>query len=655
MRRELRRRRALSPAARRREARARKRPLRAAGEAPASEVGRWEAPFALPIVAIHSAVLPTGKVMMWAYPFTQTAGGARALETHAWLWDPAKGTGSDAFHEVSPPPGTGTKHAMLFCGGGSLLADGRLLTTGGTLYWPSSGSNVYAGTKEVWTFDPWSERWTRQPDMHEGRWYPSQVELADGRTVILSGLDSSHQGTINIDLEVFTPSPDAAGVGTIRRYPGGARPTFLYPHLFTMPDGNVLLAGPDRIDSALLATGGDAFTWTQLRRSSATRATGAAFLEPAGPSGSTRVTQLGGLGDGAADGSAPPRETAETLDTAHAGDGWQPAASLNVGRAFMNAVVLPDSSVVAVGGGNGRNAAGSQYVSWPDNRGRQVELRDPTTGAWSLGPAQQEDRAYHSTAVLLPDGRVLSGGDDRVDSSDNGEVYSPPYLFRGPRPTIQTAPVDVRWGSRMRIDTGGPAADRAVLMAPAVTTHAADMQSRHVELQILSRDPAGIEAVAPPSGAVAPPGWYMLFVLSSDGVPSVARWVHVHGAPPAAATVGPPALGGFAAAAQVGVLSRRVRLRGRSVTVRLENESAFAVPVRGTLRLGRRGTAASAASDSVVLAAGRRQHLRLVLGHSGRALVRRRGRVPATLTLVVRDPGGGTRTVRRMLALLSPS
>jgi hypothetical protein len=98
--------------------------VHAASLLPPSEAGSWDAPFPLPVHAIHAAVLPTGKVMIWSYPFQATSTSARLLETHAYLWDPSLGTGSDSFHEIDPPADAHSPHAMIFCGGGSLLADG---------------------------------------------------------------------------------------------------------------------------------------------------------------------------------------------------------------------------------------------------------------------------------------------------------------------------------------------------------------------------------------------------------------------------------------------------------------------------------------------------------------------------------------------------
>jgi hypothetical protein len=150
-----------------------------------------------------------------------------------------------------------------------------------------------------------------------------------------------------------------------------------------------------------------------------------------------------------------------------------------------------------------------------------------------MGPSQVETRAYHSTALLLPDGRVLSTGDDlnptsdgtRLGSSpdDTGEIYSPPYLFAGPRPVISSAPGAVRWDVPFGVGTAGDI-DDAVLVAPAAVTHGNDMNQRLVPLQMVATHAGGLTLESPPSANVAPPGWYMLFLLN-DGVPSMAKWV----------------------------------------------------------------------------------------------------------------------------------
>ena len=198
---------------------------------------------------------------------------------------------------------------------------------------------------------------------------------------------------------------------------------------------------------------------------------------------------------------------------------------------------FPTARRPTVGGGVGTGAQG--LYTFQDEQ-RQIELFDPVSGSWRLGPAQAEGRAYHSTAALLPDGRVISAGDNYNgtigqpggDRSDTAEIYSPPYLFKGARPAIGGAPQSVAWGDTFGIHSPD-SVSRAVLMAPAATTHGYDMNQRHVELQVTNTVAGtGIDVVSPPNSKVAPPGYYMLFLLNGQGVPSVASWVRIDGSAP---------------------------------------------------------------------------------------------------------------------------
>jgi hypothetical protein len=142
---------------------------------------------------------------------------------------------------------------------------------------------------------------------------------------------------------------------------------------------------------------------------------------------------------------------------------------------------------------------------------------------------------------------VLSAGDDFhpaldgwFSQTDTAEIYSPPYLFQpGTRPTIQTAPAEIGYSKQFTV-TGTGGANRAVLMAPGAATHGFDMQQRNVELEVEGVSGASIRLQAPSGGGVAPPGHYMLFVLNSDGVPSIAEWVHLD--EPAKEPVAPKAI-----------------------------------------------------------------------------------------------------------------
>ena len=641
----------LPPAERQRRARAQERASTAFVRSlalPAPEVvGAWGPPATLPGYAINMVLLPTGKILYWDRAPIPAGGGERPNTSRAYLWDPA--TPAAAPEDVTPPPldfdrDGDDDNVPIFCSGQSLLPTGEVFMAGGTLDVERPGQ-TFKGARFALTFDPWTRKWTRQPDMQEGRWYPGQGQLADGRIVVLSGLDESGTGSMNADLEVFTPSPVRGGVGSWRRYDlsnvdwGADTPGF-YPHLLTLPSGKLLMLGPNQtdvalLDPALLESGATA--WTQLPDLSDWHPTGSAVLLPGGPSGSSRAAIVGGYS-----GNALPRHSIDTAETADitnpASLSWITDASrvpdLNVARSNANLVQLPDGGMVMVGGAAGVSAdEGQNWVGTPEQQElKQIELYRPGATQWELGPAQQKFRSYHSTAVLLPDGRVLSAGDDywtftttdEADpelGTDTAEAYSPPYLFAGARPQITAAPAALQWGDAFRVQTAGPPATRAVLMAPGATTHGNDMNQRHVELQVTAADAAGLSLAAPPGPAVAPPGWYMLFVLDAAGTPSVATWIQLATRPPAPPP-GPAAADERAPRLSLS-LRRPARRGGRArLRVRLDERGTVRVYARAAGKRTRRSLSITKAGRvrNVAVALPRRTRARVVIRAVGRDL-----------------------------------
>jgi galactose oxidase-like protein len=526
--------------------------VRNAADAPAAEVGRWQPPFSIPVMAINAAMLPTGKVLWFSYPVNPNpiAGGPDVVNTaQAWLWDPATGRTK----RVDPPlwldPKDGKmKPANIWCAGTSFLADGRVVVAGGNLDYrvPGVAGKEFKGLDKVYTFDPFSETWTEQPDMEDGRWYPSQARLPDGRTVILSGLDSSGRTDIyptNKSIEVLTPSDESnlRGVGQVDRIPGnrgdvGMPPDGgLYPHTFWMPSGKLLIAGPEENDFWYLdgADPGKSLSdqWSllfpQQNRTERLFGTGVQVPNKPGAGPSTKYMQIGGWSDFNSPGNTATTETFDEADYQQNVKTWVNTPSLNTPRSHANTVLLPDGSMVEVGGGLGKDPTLQQWAAEPADR--NVELWDPDTGQWTEGAAQQEYRTYHSTALLLPDGRVVSAGDDYNGGwdRDSAEIYEPPYLFKGPRPVISGAPGLAALGGTLDVATPDPShVENAALVAPGATTHANDMNQRYYALQTTP----GVGQVSmslPASPNALLPGWYMLFLISDKGVPSVATWVRV--------------------------------------------------------------------------------------------------------------------------------
>jgi len=378
------------------------------------------------------------------------------------------------------------------------------------------------------TFDPFewershdpAKAWTVHAKMRHGRWYPSQVLMPDGRTIILQGLDESgikraDESNENPDIEVYDPKRpnEVAFLGTVPPKMMGAQ----YPHLFWMPSGRMLVSGPERSNSWLLEPP-NLGAPVDVPGAAAQHAWGTSVLMPLErDSRSGRVLLAGGAPDW---NTAAP--AAEVFD--EGSRTWSPASPLQVGRAHHNTVLLPDGSMVAVGGGSGEDKAwkgAGFYVAGQEHKA--VEVYDPESGTWKLGPSQRENRAYHSTALLLPDGSVVSAGTDLPgdDDRDTYEVYKPDYLS-GARPTTPVAPRTAGYGTTMTVRTPDAGIARAVLVAPGATTHGVDMSQRVIRLGAVRPVAGGYAVDTPVSGDVALPGHYMLFLLDGEGRPSEA-------------------------------------------------------------------------------------------------------------------------------------
>jgi hypothetical protein len=195
-------------------------------------------------------------------------------------------------------------------------------------------------------------------------------------------------------------------------------------------------------------------------------------------------------------------------------------------RRQLNATILADGKVLASGGSS---AAG---FSTESGSVLAAELWDPATGTWSQMASMTTPRLYHSTALLLPDGRVLSAGGGRcagcnVDRT-NAEIYSPPYLFKGARPTVTGAPTAVGYNQAFTIQTPDAAnITKVTWIRLSSVTHSFNMNQRFSTLVISSRTSGALSVTSPANSNLSPPGHYLLFVLNSNGVPSVARIVHI--------------------------------------------------------------------------------------------------------------------------------
>ncbi|MGH7578953.1 MAG: PKD domain-containing protein, partial [Gemmatimonadales bacterium] len=428
------------------------------------------------------SLLPDGKVLSWG------------LLGPPQTWDPATGQ----FTEV---PSQGE----LFCSGHSLLSDGRVLVTGGHI-----ASD--RGIADISIFSPATGSWTQSTPMRRGRWYPTNTTLANGSVVILAGRDEV--GDEVAEPEVWSPSG-------LRQLDNASLVLPYYPRTFVAPNGQVFYAGEQQTTRYLSTSGSGKWTTVGQRKYGA-RPYGAAVMYEAG-----KILYVGG---------GRTTNTAEIIDLNAASPAWQWTGSMAFARRNLNATLLPTGEVLVTGG--------SSHPAFNDvtEAVRAAEIWNPATGVWTTLASNAVRRTYHSTSLLLPDGRVLhTGSGEGADQPEefNAELFSPPYLSQGPRPTISGAPTNVGYGTDFLVETPNPADIAKIsLIRLGSVTHAFDMNGRFQWLTF-ARESGRLRISAPPSGTRAPPGHYMLFLVNQAGVPSVGRIVKV--SPTSEPTPGPNA------------------------------------------------------------------------------------------------------------------
>jgi PKD repeat protein len=397
----------------------------------------------------------------------------------------------------------------MFCNGMVVLPDGRPFINGGNLQY-----DPFHGEPRSSVFDPATGAFTDvQQNMAHGRWYPTVTTLSDGRVMTFSGLNET--GGTNTAVEIYT-------VGSVwsSEYPAGWTPP-LYPRMHLMTDGRVFYSGSGTGSRIFNPT---THTWSGVVASTNypnTRTYGTSVLLPLTPANSyrPRVMIFGG--------GSPATATTEIIDLSAPTPAWQYGPSMSQPRIEMNATILPNGEVLALGGSlNDEDAATASL---------NADLYDPAANTFSSAGANAYPRLYHSGSVLLPDATVLlvGGNPTRGSYEQHMEIYSPPYLFNtdgspASRPAITgVTPNAFSYNNTFQVFTSAAASIASVvLMRPGAQTHAFDMEQRLVGLSFTAGTGV-LDVTAPPNGNIAPPGYYMLFILNSAGVPSLATFVQL--------------------------------------------------------------------------------------------------------------------------------
>jgi hypothetical protein len=442
---------------------------------PLAATGQWGAVINWGIFGKHMALLTNGNVLAW--PTGQDA----------FVWNPTTQV------KTAVPATFGDLH----CAAQTILADGRVLVAGG------QDVQIHNGTTVTAIFDPMTNLWAQGTPMHYPRWYGTTTTLPDGRVLVASG-DMPGGGRANTP-EIYDPAADSwTDLTTATKDIG------LYPHMFVLPNGKIYKAGTTT-GTFLLDTATGAWTTGPTNAfGSSSYAESSAMYAPG------KIIRSGG-GD-------PSIANTAIVDMTAANPQWKQVSPMNIPRRRHNMVILADGQVMAVGGTRAADDLGDGATTGAVYEG---EIWNPATEQWTLLPRMSMDRMYHSSALLLPDGRVLTAGGENLGRM-NAQIYSPPYLFKGQRPTITSQPGVVAYGVGFSaaVVTDGSSIAKVALIRPAAVTHAFDHNQRYVPLTF-SQSGNMLSIAAPPNANYAPPGYYMLVVTDSKGVPSVASWVRV--------------------------------------------------------------------------------------------------------------------------------
>ncbi|BAO91448.1 RICIN domain-containing protein [Caballeronia cordobensis] len=469
---------------------------------------KWSAPITLPIVPVQAANLPNGNVLFWsadsALDFTNSSNPPG--RTYTTIFNPS--TGSSRQVIVS-----NTGHDM-FCPGIVNLPDGRILVTGGLT---TQATSIYS---------PSTGAWSPGDRMKIPRGYQGSVTLSNGNVFQVGGSWSGGVGGKNGEtwspgqgwqingaiLDDYILTHDNAGIFRADNH----------AWMFAVGNGRVFHAGPSRAMHWFDTAGNGSVTAAGNRGSDNDAMNGNAVMYDIG-----KILAVGGA---PSYDQSQATSNATLIDISNGNAVTQTIAPMSYQRAFGNSVVLPNGQVVVVGG---------QTFAAPfsdDNAILTPELWDPATNAFSLLVRQAVPRTYHSVALLLNDGRVLSGGGGLcggcATNHTDVEILTPPYLLNADgsaasRPSLSSVPSDAQLGTTIVV-TASRSVRAFALMRSSSVTHSLNNEQRRVPLTFTVGTAGEFHLRIPSDPGVVVPGYYMLFALNSNGVPSVSRVLLVH-------------------------------------------------------------------------------------------------------------------------------
>jgi len=490
--------------------------------------GQWGPTIGWNIIPIHSVLTPQGHVLSFG---TDKAGNQMG-GLYYDLWDPAKGTGPDA-HQLLP------NHSPtdLFCAAQVVLpATGEVMMSGG-----DNNAGGIAANPNTTLFDGALKTMTDGGvKMAFPRWYPTNTTLPDGDVLVQGGSAVGVDGPGIITPEVYNREKgwrSLFGATSQLAYDNGFN-EWWYPRSWVLSNGQIFnLSGPAMFfiehegDGAIQMAGtfkGD----NKGATSTALMYRPDRILQVGGGAPSDLQKHIDGSNKATKLSFVPESEASERLKVV-----TEPAAPMNYKRHWATSTMLPDGRVLVTGGAHRNNLLDGEGPAL------HAELWDPDSDSWRVLAAEQHARLYHSTAILLPDATVLSGGGGSPGPWVNGkelrnfnaQIFKPPYLFDGealaPRPTYAVGTQSLTYGGTLGLsyESAKPIA-RVTLLKTGAVTHSFNNDQWFLELGFTATAPNELEIALPDNSRLATPGFYMLFLIDDAGVPSKARIFHF--APP---------------------------------------------------------------------------------------------------------------------------
>jgi hypothetical protein len=351
--------------------------------------------------------------------------------------------------------------------------------------------------------------------MSGGRWYPTGTVLGDGSVMVLSGLNDTN-GAVNTTVQIFKGGAWTAA-GTVFANPP------LYPREHLLPNGKVFEDGANP-NSQMFDPATKTWSNVATTKFGQSRDYGTSVLLPLLPANSYKpVAMIMGGGPGGTNTT----NTTELIDLSAASPQWVSGPAMVQARIQMNATILPNGKVLVSGGSTVDEDTSTGVLD--------AQLYDPASNSFSPASTMAFARVYHSNTLLLPDATVVGvgGNPERKTYEPHIEIYSPPYLFKSDgspaaRPVISSvSKPSVGYGATFQVHSPGAASIKSVVLIRAgAVTHAFDMEQRMVGLTFTAQSGV-LQVKSPANGNLAPPGYYLLFILNDQGVPSVAQFVHL--------------------------------------------------------------------------------------------------------------------------------